>query len=92
MAKKVIITTQGIVDGRSSNVAKEIIVGDDFELFDDYYAYQIGDKADPNGNAVLGAMIGDNYYARFSDVIDISVENMPEEDETPIEEDVRPDE
>ncbi len=76
MAKKVSITTQGIIDGRSSNITKEIIVDDDFELFDDYYAYQIGAKADPNGNAVLGAMIGKNHYVRFSDVIDISVDDI----------------
>ena len=76
MAKKVSITTQGLVDGRSSNIVKEIIVDDDFELFDDYYAYQIGAKADPNGNAVLGAMIGKNHYVRFSDVIDIRVDDI----------------
>lgn len=79
MAKKVSITTQGIIDGRSSNIVKEIIVDDDFELFDDYYAYQIGAKTDPNGNAVQGAMIGPNHYIRFVDVIDISVEIIPEE-------------
>ena len=76
MARKVSITTQGIIDGRSSNVVKEIIVDDDFELFDDYYAYQVGVKSDPNGNAVLGAMIGKNHYVRFSDVIDISVNDI----------------
>lgn len=76
MAKKVSITTQGLVDGKQSNVIKEITVDDDFELFDDYYAYQIGAKADPNGNAVLGAMIGKNHYVRFSDVIDISVDDI----------------
>ena len=42
MAKKVTITLQGLVDSRQSNVVKEITVDDDFELYDDYYVYQIG--------------------------------------------------
>lgn len=81
MAKKVSVKTQGVIDGRTSNVIKEIIVGDDFELYDDYYSYQIGAKTDPNGNAVQGAMIGPNHYIRFVDVIDISVEEIATEAE-----------
>ena len=81
MAKKVSVKTQGVIDGKTSHVIKEIIVGDDFELYDDYYAYQIGAKTDPNGNAVQGAMIGPNHYVRFVDVIDISVEEMVTDEE-----------
>lgn len=79
MAKKVSVKTQGVIDGKSTNVVKEIIVDDDFDLFGDYYAYQIGVKTDPNGNAVQGAMIGPSNYVRFVDVIDISVEEVVEE-------------
>lgn len=88
MAKKVIVTLQGLEAGMQSNIKKEIIVDDDFELYDDYYAYQTGAKQSSHGNDILGAMIGNNYYARFSDVIDISVEEIPEEppiEMTPIE-------
>lgn len=80
MAKKVIVTTQGVVDGRSTNVAKEIVT-DDFDLREDYYDYMNGVKTGPHGNSVNGAMIGSNYYVRFADVIDISVEEIEDEDE-----------
>lgn len=79
MAKKVIITLQGLEAGMQSNIKKELIVDDDFELYDDYYAYQTGHKQSAHGNDVTGAMIGKNYYVRFNDVIDIIVEEIQEE-------------
>lgn len=72
MAKKVIITTQKVVDGHSSERQEEVIV-DDFDLREDFYDYLSGAKKDPNGNAVMGGMIGANKYVRFAEVVDISV-------------------
>lgn len=73
MAKKVIITSQDVVDGKAHNKEKEVIVDDSFDLREDYFDYLTGTKTDPQGNAVMGAMIGENNYFRFSDVIDIQV-------------------
>lgn len=84
MVKKVIVTLQGLEAGMQSNIKKELIVDDDFELYDDYYAYQSGVKQSAHGNDITGAMIGKNYYVRFNDVIDIVVEEISEE--PPIEE------
>lgn len=78
MAKKVIITTQKVVDGHSSERQEEVIV-DDFDLREDFYDYLSGVKKDPNGNAVMGGMIGANKYVRFAEVVDITVEDTNEQ-------------
>lgn len=78
MAKKVIITTQKVVDGHSSERQEEVIV-DDFGLREDFYDYLSGVKKDPNGNAVMGGMIGANKYVRFAEVVDITVEDTNEQ-------------
>ena len=80
MPKKVTVTKSGLNEnGAGIERVKTFIVEDEFDLYEDYYAYQIGAKTDPNGNAVMGAMIGKNNYIRFADVIDISVEDVEEE-------------
>lgn len=78
MAKKVTIIQQQTIDGRASERIESVIV-DDFDLREDYYDYLTGIKKDPNGNAVMGAMIGNVKYVRFSEVIDIHVEEYDEE-------------
>lgn len=77
MAKKVTIIQQQTIDGRASERVESVIV-DDFDLREDYYDYLTGLKKDPNNNAVMGAMIGNEKYVRFSEVIDIKVEDIPE--------------
>lgn len=71
--KKVLITTQGLADGMVKNIVKTVEVDDSFDLRSDYFDYLTGAKSGPNGNAVMGAMIGNNTYVRFADVIDIEV-------------------
>ncbi len=78
MAKKVIITTQKVVNGHSSEKQEEVIV-EDFDLREDFYDYLSGVKKDPNGNAVMGGMIGANKYVRFAEVVDITVEEEKEQ-------------
>lgn len=78
MAKKVKISTQKVVNGHSTETVEEVIV-DNFNLREDFYDYLSGVKKDPNGNSVMGAMIGENKYVRFSEVVDISVEDMEEQ-------------
>lgn len=78
MAKKVIITTQKVVNGHSSEKQEEVIV-EDFDLREDFYDYLSGVKKDPNGNAVMGGMIGANKYVRFAEVVDITVEEENEQ-------------
>lgn len=77
MAKKVTIIQQQTIDGRASERVESVNV-DDFDLREDYYDYLTGLKKDPNNNAVMGAMIGNEKYVRFSEVIDIQVEDIPE--------------
>lgn len=56
-------------------VKKEIILNaDEFDMYEDWFSYISGEKTGANGNSVMGTMIGKNYYVRFTDVIDISVE------------------
>lgn len=76
--KQVRITTQGIVDGTIQNTVKTVEVNDNFDLRSDYYDYLTGIKSGSNGNAVPGAMIGENTYVRFADVIDIEVVEVEE--------------
>lgn len=71
--KKVLITTQGLENGIVKNMVKTVEVDDSFDLRSDYFDYLTGAKSGPNGNAVMGAMIGNNTYVRFADVIDIEV-------------------
>lgn len=71
--KKVLITTQGLENGMVKNMVKTVEVDDSFDLRSDYFDYLTGAKSGPNGNAVMGAMIGNNTYVRFADVIDIEV-------------------
>lgn len=71
--KQVLITTQGLTDGMVKNIVKTVEVDDSFDLRSDYFDYLTGAKSGPNGNAVMGAMIGNNTYVRFADVIDIEV-------------------
>ncbi|WP_313627500.1 hypothetical protein [Enterococcus italicus] len=80
--KQVRITTQGIVDGTIQNTVKTVEVDDNFDLRSDYYDYLTGTKAGANGNAVPGAMIGENTYVRFADVIDIEVVEIKVEEVT----------
>lgn len=71
--KEVLITTQGLENGMVKNMVKTVEVDDSFDLRSDYFDYLTGAKSGPNGNAVMGAMIGNNTYVRFADVIDIEV-------------------
>lgn len=79
--KKVLITTQGLADGMVKNKVKIVEVDDSFDLRADYFDYLTGAKSGPNGNAVMGAMIGNNTYVRFADVIDIEVVYNKDESE-----------
>ncbi|MGM0124856.1 hypothetical protein IGI37_002250 [Enterococcus sp. AZ194] len=67
MAKKITV----IVQSEGTQVERDITVGDDFDLKESYYDYLTGIKVGPHGNTVLGAMIGDKYYVRFSDAIEV---------------------
>lgn len=79
MAKqKVTIIQQKTENGAASERVDTVIV-ENFDLKEDYYDYLTGVKKDPNNNAVMGAMIGNSKYVRFSEVIDISVEGIEEE-------------
>lgn len=82
MAKKVKVTIQNTTDsGMNFHETKEVITGDEFDLFEDYYSYMNGTKKGPHGNSVDGAMIGSNFYVRFANVVDISVEEMVTDEE-----------
>lgn len=59
----------------------ETIEVEDFNLKSDYYDYVLGNVKDPHGNLIQGVMIGDNRYVRIIDVVDIRVEDIPEEEE-----------
>lgn len=76
--KQVLITTQGLENGQLQNKVKKVEVDDSFDLRADYFDYLTGAKSGPNGNAVMGAMIGNNTYVRFADVIDIEVVEVEE--------------
>ncbi len=76
--KQVLITTQGLENGQLQNKLKTVEVDDSFDLRSDYFDYLTGAKSGPNGNAVMGAMIGNNTYVRFADVIDIEVVEVEE--------------
>lgn len=78
MKSKVIVQMQSI-NGQPQDPLE--IAVDKFNLKEDYFDYQVGIKKDPNGNAVMGAMIGPNHYVRFSDVINIAVEPINEVEE-----------
>lgn len=80
--KQVLITTQGLENGQLQNKLKTVEVDDSFDLRADYFDYLTGAKSGPNGNAVMGAMIGNNTYVRFADVIDIEVVEIKVEDVT----------
>lgn len=73
--KKVKIIRQVIAEetGMSFHETETISVEDSFDLYDDYYAYILGEKTDANGNQVYSAMIGKNKLVRFADVVDIEV-------------------
>lgn len=75
MSKKVNIVQQKIdkETGMSYHATESVVVDDSFDLYEDYYAYVIGDKKDANGNQVYSAMIGKNRLVRFADVVDIEV-------------------
>lgn len=79
--KQVLITTQGLENGQLQNKLKKVEVEDSFDLRADYFDYLTGAKSGPNGNAVMGAMIGNNTYVRFADVIDIEVVYNKDESE-----------
>ncbi|MGF2169122.1 hypothetical protein ACQUEQ_11970 [Enterococcus casseliflavus] len=59
----------------------EVIEVEDFNLKSDYYDYVVGSVKDPHGNLIQGVMIGDKRYVRIIDVVDIRVEDVPEEEE-----------
>lgn len=71
--KLVKVRLQGLME------EKELLIETEkFNLKEDFFDYMNGTKTDKNGNAVLGAMIGNDVYVRFSDVINISVEDVGE--------------
>lgn len=76
MAVKVVVNQQSPDGSRKEPL---IIKTDSFNLKEDYFDFQTGVKTGAHGNSVLGAMIGENHYVRFSDVIDIRVEELVEE-------------
>lgn len=59
----------------------ETIEVEEFNLKTDYYDYVLGNVKDPHGNLIQGVMIGDNRYVRIIDVVDIRVDDIPEEEE-----------
>lgn len=75
MSKTVKIVQQKIdkETGMSYHGEELITVDSSFDLYDNYYAYVIGEKKDANGNQVFSAMIGKNKLVRFADVVDIEV-------------------
>ncbi len=75
MSKTVKIVQQKIdkETGMSYHGEELITVDNSFDLYDNYYAYVLGEKTDANGNQVHSAMIGKNKLVRFADVVDIEV-------------------